>query len=389
MLHFLRSFKSKNIAVIAITTVLCGILLFVNLYPNPQPDIGTKERAKVLSVDDSGLMTVGLVQQGTQKLEVEVQSGRWKGTKFQAHNQLRAQMDLDKIFKPGDTVLVAVLNDADPKTSVIYAQDHYRIGYTLLLFGLFAVCLLIFGGTTGACALLSFVFTCLVIWKLVVPLCLLGWSAIAVCFTAVTIFCAVIIFLVAGVSRKGFAAFSGAFLGVLASCLTAYLFTYLFNISGAVMPYSSALLYSGFERLSLSDIYIGAIFLSSSGAVMDLAMDVATGMQEVADKQPNITRSQLLGSGLTIGRAVVGTMTTTLLLAYSGGYLTLMMMFAAQGTTPTDFMNNPYVASESVKTLVGSFGLVLVAPFTAITGVFLFNKNTATSETHFPYNNQD
>ena len=68
-------------------------------------------------------------------------------------------------------------------------------------------------------------------------------------------------------------------------------------------------------------------------------------------------------------------MTTTLLLAYSGGYLTLMMTFAAQGTSPVDFINNPYVASEAVKTLVGSFGLVLVAPFTAAVGALIFGRN--------------
>ena len=64
-------------------------------------------------------------------------------------------------------------------------------------------------------------------------------------------------------------------------------------------------------------------------------------------------------------------MTTTLLLAYSGGYLTLLMVFAAQGTPPLDFLNSTLVSAEIVKTLVGSFGLVLVAPFTAFVGSLL------------------
>ena len=140
------------------------------------------------------------------------------------------------------------------------------------------------------------------------------------------------------------------------------------------MPYAQTLLHSGFEYLSLSDIYIGAIFLSSSGAVMDLAMDIASGLEELSLHNKNLRFKELFKSGLRIGRSVVGTMTTTLLLAYSGGYLTLMMMFAAQGTSPLDFINNPYVASEIVKTLVGSFGLVLVAPFTAFAGAMIFGN---------------
>ena len=73
-------------------------------------------------------------------------------------------------------------------------------------------------------------------------------------------------------------------------------------------------------------------------------------------------------------QSAVGTMTTTLLLAYSGGYLTLLMVFAAQGTHPVDFLNSTLVSAELVKTLVGSFGLVLVAPFTALVSALLYGR---------------
>ncbi len=358
----------RDAIMVAVMLVLCFALARVDLFPKADPEPGSKERARVLEVDNSGLETFGLLQKGTQHLKVQVLSGKWKGQTFNAVNEVRAQMELDKIFVPGDVALVAVLHDADPATHTLNAQDHYRIGYTLLLFGLFAVMLIIFGRVTGFNALLSFVFSCLVIWKLVIPLCLLGYNALLISFGAVTLLSAVIIFLVAGLNRKGLTAFSGSILGVLASSIMAFIFAHLFKITGTVMPYSQALLYSGYEFLNLSDIYIGAIFLASSGAVMDLAMDVAAGMEEVIEKRPELSRRELMNSGLRIGRSVVGTMTTTLLLAYSGGYLTLMMTFAAQGTSPVDFINNPYVASEAVKTLIGSFGLVLVAPFTAVIG---------------------
>jgi uncharacterized membrane protein len=112
--------------------------------------------------------------------------------------------------------------------------------------------------------------------------------------------------------------------------------------------------------------------LASSGAMMDLAMDIASAVDELAIHNPQLSSRQLIASGLRIGRSVVGTMTTTLLLAYSGGFLTLLMMFFAQDTSIEDVLNNPLVASEAVKTLIGSFSLVLVAPLTALTsGVIL------------------
>ena len=107
---------------------------------------------------------------------------------------------------------------------------------------------------------------------------------------------------------------------------------------------------------------------------MDLAMDISTGMSEIVTHSPDITRKKLVSSGMEIGRNVVGTMTTTLLLAYSGGYITFLMMFYVQGNAPMDFLNNPLVASEAVKTLIGSFALVLVAPLTALIGGFFFKN---------------
>ena len=368
-----------HLITMVVMTLACVVLWQLDLLPRRDPQPGRKERARVVEVDNSDLMQIGLVQKGVQALKVEILTGKWKGQVFSASNIVRAQMELDKVFAPGDIILVGVLDDVDPATYTLNAQDHYRIGYTVLLFTLFGVLLLIFGRLTGFNALLSFVFTALVIWKLVIPLCLQGWSAIGVSLVAVVILSAAIIFLVAGVNRKGVTAFTGAIAGVLVSAVLAWLFTKLFRINGAVMPYSQALLYSGYEFLSLPDIYIGAIFLSSSGAVMDLGMDVAAGMEEVVLRRPELPRGELLLSGLRIGRSVVGTMTTTLLLAYSGGYLTLMMTFAAQGTSPIDFINNPYVASETVKTIIGSFGLVLVAPLTALVGsVILCRKHDKT-----------
>ena len=191
---------------------------------------------------------------------------------------------------------------------------------------------------------------------------------------AVAVLTFIIIFLVAGLNFKGVTAFGGAMLGVISCAVTGWFFARVFHINGAVMPYSQALLYSGYEMLNLSDIYVGAIFLSSSGAVMDLAMDIASGMDELVLKRQDISHKALFISGIRMGRSVVGTMTTTLLLAYSGGYLTLLMVFAAQGTGFIDILTNPHVASELVKTLVGSFSLVLVAPFTALLGALLLKR---------------
>ncbi|MBR7119190.1 MAG: YibE/F family protein [Lentisphaeria bacterium] len=355
---------------------VCAGLFFLPSHSAQNSSDGTKSKARVLSIDNSRVQNLGLLLQGEQQLEIEILSGKHKGKRFPACNQLRAQMELDKMFEPGDIILAGIIDGAVPGVTTVRAQDHYRISWSLVLFALFALLLVIFGGVTGANALLSFVFSCLFIWKVLVPALLAGCSALVMSFVTVMLLSCVIIVLVSGFTLKALTALSGTLLGVLSSCAMAYIFSGIFKINGAVMPYSQALLYSGFGNISLSEIYIGAIFLSSSGAVMDLAMDVASSMHEVVLKSEKNSFSELFKSGLRVGRSVVGTMTTTLLLAYSGGYLTLMMMFCAEGVLPTDFINNPHVASEMVKTLIGSFGLVLVAPFTALSGAWLYSRKS-------------
>ena len=101
---------------------------------------------------------------------------------------------------------------------------------------------------------------------------------------------------------------------------------------------------------------------------MDLSIDVASAMAEVAEKRPDLSFKEMVRSGFAVGRAMTGTMVTTLLMAYTAGYMALLMVFMAQGVPPLNILNTNYVAAEILKTLVGSFGLVTVAPFTALVG---------------------
>ena len=368
-------FRRETVSV-GVLAALCVALCFVPSAAKVVHETGTSLRARVVETDDSQLTLTGLVEYGTQHLTVELLEGPAKGRRFAAANELRAQLDIDKKFKVGDTATVTWPDEGAKDGDTLVARDHWRLGWGAVLFGGFVVLLVAFGGWTGAKALFSFVFSCFAVWKLLVPLCLGGWSASWVSFGTVSVLTAVIMYLVAGATRKGASAFLGAMLGVGASLILAHFFACVMHVNGATMPFVQALLYSGCGTLDLGDIFVGAVILASSGAVMDLAMDIAAGVGEVARHNPGLSRKELFESGIRIGRSVVGTMTTTLLLAYSGGYLTLLMVFAAQGTPPLDFLNSTLVSAEVVKTLVGSFGLVLVAPFTALMSAAIHGKRS-------------
>ena len=204
------------------------------------------------------------------------------------------------------------------------------------------------------------------IWKILVPCYLNGYNPvwIGILITAALTF--IILFFVYGFDRRTLASSSGALLGVLTTCVLGILFTDYFQIHGAIMPDAESLLYSGYQHLDLTAIFMSSIFIGASGAMMDLSVDITSAVSEVVLKKPDISRRDAILSGITVGRAAMATMTSTLLLAYSGGYISLLMVFMAQGTPVDHILNYKYVASEILDTVVGSLGLVTVAPFTAV-----------------------
>jgi uncharacterized membrane protein len=358
-------------------SIVISILLLLLPTGFERPD-GSRNSARtsatVMAVDNSLLKMIGPVVEGTQQLVIKVKRGAFAGEEFDTTNVLVGKKELDKLFVPGDTALV-VLDLSPDGTSVAYANviDHYRTGKSLLLIGLFFTSLLLVAGWIGLKAMVSFVFTGIVLLKLLLPAFLWGFDPILVASCIVTLLTAAIIFLVGGISKKGLTAFFGAVGGMAATVVLAFGFTRWFQLTGATSPFLESLLYAGLGHLDLPSIFIAGIFVASSGAVMDLAMDIAAAMHEVKENHPAITKAALIRSGLTVGRHAVGTMTTTLLLAYSGGYTGMLMTFLARGVPFENVLNMVYVSSELVHTFVGSFGLVLVAPLTAVAGGFILS----------------
>ena len=364
--------QRRYYAPVALCLVLILLILFLPTGYEDAVQYQEADRcaARVLAVDDSAIIDTGLVRSGEQTCTLELLGGRFKGQTATGVNMLNGSLEQDKIFAPGDKAMVVVSYTGDEILSVTMI-DHYRINKEVLLAGIFAVFLVLFAGRTGVRAILSFVLTILMLWKVLVPLYLKGVDPILIGLAVTLILTLLIIALVYGFDRRCASAVSGAFLGVLVTCVLGILFTDLFQIHGAVMSYSESLLYSGYQDLNLTKIFMAAIFIGSSGAVMDLAVDITSAVNEVVEKRPDISRWEAVRSGVNVGRAAMGTMTTTLLLAYSGGYVALLMVFMAQGTPIYNILNYKYVASELIHTIVGSFGLVTVAPLTALTSGFL------------------
>ena len=330
--------------------------------------------AKVIQTDESKIIDTGLVRSGEQRCQLEIVSGKFKGRTAEGVNMLNGSLEQDKLFSQGDRAQVVVSYNAD-EILMVTMIDHDRIPMELVMGAIFILFLILFAGRTGVRAVLSFFLTVLAIWKLLVPLYLKGYNPIWTGLVFTLLLSVLIIALVYGFDRRCASAVSGTFLGILVTCLLGSLFTDLFQIHGAVMSSSESLLYAGYQDLNLTRIFMASIFIGASGALMDLSVDITSAVHEVVEKRPDIGWKEAVRSGMNVGRSAMGTMTTTLLLAYSGGYIALLMVFMAQGTPLVNILNYKHVAAEMVHTVIGSFGLVTVAPFTALcAGVLLSQK---------------
>ena len=372
----LKDIHRRNTIPILITLIAIVVLICVpNKFPQKIYENTERVSARVLSTDESFIINNGLIKTGEQLCEVEILQGKFKGETVTGSNRLSGSLEQDKIFAVGDKILVTLDYTGD-EIRVATLVDHYRINYEILLVGVFMIFLVGFSGIVGIKAILSFIFTILAMWKLLIPLFLMGYNPILIGMITTIILVCLIIGLVYGIDRRSLAGIIGALAGSIVTCFMALFFVSRFKIHGAVMSYSEMLLYSGYENLNLTEIFIASIFIASSGAVMDVAVDITSAVAEVVEKKPDITRSEAIKSGINVGRSIMGTMMTTLLLAYSGGYIGLLMVFMAQGTPIINILNLKYVSSEILHTLVGSFGLITVAPFTAIaSGILLAERN--------------
>lgn len=340
--------------------------------------------ALVTAVDNDRILDTGLVRSGEQRCTLTFLGGRFKGQSAEGINTLNGSLEKDKVFAPGDHAYV-LINYADDDILSVSVIDHYRLNLEVVLAVAFALALILVAGKTGARALLSFAITVLTLWKVVVPLYLQGYNPVLIGLAVTLFLVSVTVVMVYGFDKLSLSAILGSALGVLTTLATGILFTDLFRIHGAIMPSSESLLYSGFQSLNLTKIFMASIFIGSSGAMMDLAVDITAAVNEVVGQNPRIGPRAAMKSGMNVGRAAIGTMTTTLLLAYSGGYLALLMVFMAQGTPIDSLLNYKYVAAELIDTVVGSFGLVTVVPFTALTSGLLLTRHSRRGPLPLPH----
>ena len=271
----------------------------------------------------------------------------------------------------GMKVVVMQSLAGDTVVSSVYAQDRE---FQILAFAaLYLLALCLIGGWQGAKGALGLVFTFGCILWVYLPLVYRGWSpfwsAVLVC--AVT--AVVTLWLVGGPTRKTLVATAGTVAGVVMAGVAASLFSLATGITGwNVSDIESLMTLWSTADIQVGGLLFSGLLISSLGATMDVAMSIASSMAEVQAQTPDISRRALFQAGMRVGRDMMGTDSNTLILAFAGGSVSMLVLDYAYDLPWLQIINSNNIGIAVMQGLAGSFGVVLSVPVTVALAMLLY-----------------
>ncbi len=309
-----------------------------------------------------------------QKIKLEVISGEYKGKIFEIEHGISGNPSFDVIVKNGDKVIIGIEEHEEGNLEV-YIMQHFRQNYILYLVILFILLLIVIGRMKGLKSIITLSLTMIAILKILLPLMLKGMNPILITIlvsVGITIFT---VFIVSGINNKSIATIIGTSSGVLAAGIIAYIIGNKANLTGFSSEEAVMLMYipQGI-KFDMKGILFSGIIMGALGAVMDVGMSISSSIDEVYNANKDLTREELFSAGMNVGKDVMGTMTNTLILAYTGSSIPLLLVFMAYKTSIQEIINLDVVATEIIRSLAGSIGLVLTIPLTALVASLLLKR---------------
>lgn len=310
---------------------------------------------------------------GEQLLLAEVKTGQYKGETLQVSNYVGPMYGSRVQEGDGVTLLISTYKDGS-HTATVY--EYNRMTALIIIALVFVAVTVAVGGKVGAKSLVALAVTLACLFWLLVPLLLKGAPTLLTVFLVCAYVTVVTMVILNGVERKSVCAILGTVAGTAIALLFGLAAQSLTRIDGLRLSDVEPLLQlrqTG-TPIGLSGLLVGGIVISALGAVMDVAMSIASAMSEVHTVAPQMNSKELFRSGMNIGRDMVGTMTNTLILAFLGSGFALVIYLYSLGLDPYQLISSAYLTIEVVSGVSSSIGVILAVPLTALISSMLLTK---------------
>lgn len=279
------------------------------------------------------------------------------------------------VLREKDEVFVTVSVDSAGVMQEAYITEIARDKYMIYLLLGFIGILILVGGSKGLRAVFSIILTYIIVLKIMLPLILAGYSPIYVAIGLCSLITIITLLLVGGFNRKTYSAIIGTICGL---CVAAYLAITIGNLTHLTGAGDDDFYLLGYLAHGTVGSYQGLLFagiiIGSLGAVMDVGMSIASAVNELQTKSYHLRTIKLIKAGMNVGRDIMGTMSNTLILAYAGGSINLLLLLVAEDISLFQLINSEIIAAEILRSMAGSIGLIMTVPITAIVAGFLIKE---------------
>lgn len=307
---------------------------------------------------------------GDQLMLVEMTSGRYEGETMQVYNYVGPLYGAP--LKVGDSAVLIVSTYADGShTATVY--EFNRLLALAAIIALFVIATVLVGGKTGAKSLIGLVITLICIFLILLPMLMKGFPTLLTVFLICAYVAVVSFTILGGVSRKTLCASLATICGIAVALLFGLAAQALARIDGLRLADVEPLLQlrqTG-TPIGLRYLLVGGIVISALGAVMDVAMSIASAISEIHSVNPALSTKELFRSGMNIGRDMVGTMTNTLILAFLGSSFVIVIYLYSIGLQPYQLLSSSYFAIEVISGISSSIGVIISVPLTALISAYV------------------
>ena len=268
-------------------------------------------------------------------------------------------------LKEGDKVLVyTTFENGNISDAAISERNNSSFILAIIIIYSFAIILV--GGKKGVKALVSLVLTVLAVFYIVIPQIIAGANPLMITILVTIGIACVVLLIIAGFNKKALAAIIGTSGGIIISAIFAIIFGYLMDLSGVCEEAGTLVSVTSAYMFDFKGILYAGIIIGALGACMDVAMSLASALHELKEENPHISSRKMMQAGMNIGRDMIGTMTNTLILAYTGSSIVLIMLFIVTQESFIHIINREMMIEEILRSIAGSFGLVTTIPFTSL-----------------------
>lgn len=364
-----------------IAALLSALLPFIaNAQANAVTDKVTIEKAVVLDVESSSTAAIpGTdVTEPSQTIDVRILSGAEAGKEITFEN------DYIQLSRGDEFYLMHTTNALD-NTDFYTVSDPYRLNVLGILAVVFVVLVFLFGGLPGIRGLGSLAGSFILIFYVLIPGILHGYSPVLVATGVAGLIIVVGSYITHGINKTTSAAVLGMMATVLVTGAGAYFTVHAAHLSGYTTEEVATLNFNTHGIIDMVGLLFGGIMIGLLGVLYDIAIGQAVAVEELF-RAGTMTRREVYARGIRIGREHIGALVNTLAIAYVGASLPLLLLIQSSTYGPLYAINNEIFATEIIRILIGSIGLVLGVPITTFIASYflagLSGKGYTSGEAH-------